>query len=245
MSVLSIDLAYKHYKDIGVAVLDTHSGYMSVKFVKIPLAGEPQPEALADFIVGVALEVGATLLLVDGPQGWKSPGNGLVHSRVCERRLNTPAKTGLPHLVKPANYGPFVEFSIRFFDELSSRDWPRLREPKKPGRNVAIETFPFSAWKSLGIAPLPAKSKVTGTVLDDRKAALARLFPIALADEPNHDELQAMVAGFGGLALERDALPDVSFAGESPFVLAGLYREGFIVNPVRPFPKAPMILPTH
>jgi hypothetical protein len=54
-----------------------------------------------------------------------------------------------------------------------------------------------------------------------------------------------MVAGFAGLALGRDALSEVFFAGKPPFVLAGTYREGFIVNPARPLRKAPIILLVH
>ena len=51
-------------------------------------------------------------MLLDGLQGWKNPANGLKHSRLCERILNTPAKTGILGRVKPVNYTKFVEFSI-------------------------------------------------------------------------------------------------------------------------------------
>jgi hypothetical protein len=42
----------------------------------------------------LADDLGAAALLIDGPEAWKDPDNGLQHSRVCERELNTPAKTG-------------------------------------------------------------------------------------------------------------------------------------------------------
>ena len=36
------------------------------------------------------------VLMLDGPQAWKSRDNGLEHARVSERQLNTACKTGLP-----------------------------------------------------------------------------------------------------------------------------------------------------
>ena len=44
------------------------------------------------------------VIVLDGPQAWKSRHNGLEHARVSERQLNTAAKTGLPGMVKPITY---------------------------------------------------------------------------------------------------------------------------------------------
>jgi hypothetical protein len=33
-------------------------------------------------------------LLLDGPQGWKSPQTGIPDMRICEPVLNTPGKVG-------------------------------------------------------------------------------------------------------------------------------------------------------
>jgi hypothetical protein len=35
-----------------------------------------------------------SILLLDGPQGWKSPQAGIPDMRICERVLNTPGKVG-------------------------------------------------------------------------------------------------------------------------------------------------------
>jgi len=232
MPILSIDLACRHHRDIGIALLDADTQCTRARFLEAALPGTPDPDVLAEYISNLAGGLGATLLLVDGPQGWKSPGNGLPHSRVCERRLNTPAKTGLPANVKPAAYGPFVQFSIAFFDGLDRRGWPRLREPGRTS-GVAIETFPHAAWRSLGLPSLPAKSKTTPLVLQDRRNTLLSVFPTRLEGEPNHDQLQALVAGYAGLAMARGDTQGFALAGEAPFLLDGIYREGFIATPLR------------
>lgn len=232
MPILSIDLAYRHHRDIGIALLDGDTQCTKVRFLKAGLHGTPDPEVLAEYISNLAGDLGATLLLVDGPQGWKSPSNELPHSRVCERQLNTPAKTGLPGSVKPAAYGPFVQFSVAFFDELDRKGWPRLPGTEKTA-GVAIETFPHAAWRSLNLRALPAKSKTSPSILKDRRNALLSVFPTRLDTEPNHDELQALVAGYAGLAIARCEAQGFALAGEAPFLLDGVVREGFITTPLR------------
>ncbi len=232
MPILSIDLACRHHRDIGIALLDRDTQCARARFLDAALPGTPDPDVLAEYISNLAGELGATLLLIDGPQGWKSPGNELPHSRVCERRLNTPAKTGLPGNVKPAAYGHFVQFSVAFFDGLERRGWPRLREPGRTS-GVAIETFPHAAWRSLGLQSLPAKSKTTPSILQDRRNALLSVFPTRLDAEPNHDQLQALVAGYAGLAMARGDTQGFALAGEAPFLLDGAFREGFIATPLR------------
>ena len=39
------------------------------------------------------------VIVLDGPQAWKSRHNGFEHARTSERQLNTAAKTGLPGMV--------------------------------------------------------------------------------------------------------------------------------------------------
>jgi hypothetical protein len=114
------------------------------------LTGAPDPELLAEFLVNLCEELGASVLTLDGPQGWKDPDNGLEHSRICERALHTPAKTGIPGIVKPGNYLPFVAFSIAVFDALGERGWPRYDGNLGENGRVAVESFPMSAWRSLG-----------------------------------------------------------------------------------------------
>lgn len=232
MPILSIDLAYRHHRDIGIALLDGDTQCTKVSFLKAGLPGTPDPEVLAEYIANLAGELGATLLLVDGPQGWKSPDNEFPHSRVCERRLNTPAKTGLPGNVKPAAYGPFVQFSVAFFDGLDRKGWPRLCETGNAA-GVAIETFPYAAWRSLDLRALPAKSKTSPSILQDCRNALLSVFPTRLDTEPDHDELQALVAGYAGLAIARREAQGFALTGEAPFLLDGVVREGFIATPLR------------
>lgn len=236
MPVLSVDLAYRRHRDIGVVLLTDDARELEARFLQVDLHGDPKPDTLAEYFVNLASESHASLLLVDGPQGWKDPHNGFEHSRVCERQLNTPAKTGLPGVVKPGNYGPFVAFSIAFFDQLSARGWPRYQLANNTA-GTAVETFPLAAWRSLGLPTLPAKTKTSPTVLRQAKDALLAARPTRLAAEPNHDELQALVAAFAGLALVRGSAAEVLLAGKPPFLLEGTYREGFIACPLRERPR--------
>ena len=123
MSIVSVDLAHKSYRDVGVAVLEAQLKQIRCEFHKILISGPPDTAQLADYLNGLCAERGATVLFIDGPQAWKAPDNGLIHARLCERALNTPAKTGLPEVVKPVNYGPFVRFSINVFGRLQERGW--------------------------------------------------------------------------------------------------------------------------
>src|SRR6185312_2288012 len=118
MTVVSVDLAYRDYRDFGMAVLDDGPSGATYELVLFAngSAQRPTPEHVADIAIDVCKSAGASLILLDGPQGWKDPSNGLTHSRLCERILNTPAKTGLPGNVKPANYLRFVEFAVQVFD---------------------------------------------------------------------------------------------------------------------------------
>ena len=51
---------------------------------------------------------------------------------------------------------------------------------------------------------------------------------------PNHDELQAVVSGLAGVYLERGDWSRCEVVGEPPFELDGSWREGVIVNALRP-----------
>lgn len=232
MPVVSVDLAYRDHRDIGVVVLEQSATRIKVDRVPARMEGVPDPEALAEFLAELCVQRGASVLLLDGPQGWKDPANGLAHSRVCERALNTPAKTGLPGSVKPANYEPFVSFSIHVFDALAELGWPRFSCADASVSRTCVESFPFSAWRAIGIPPLPSKAKTRPPVLADRVAALRGIFPLELIGLPTHDELQALVSGLAGLALERGEISSVVVVGIAPFLLDGSVREGYIVNPL-------------
>lgn len=235
--IVSADLAYRTYRDTGIAVLQAGTDRVDCTFVDAAAAGlngPPAPELLAEFLARLCDELGATVLILDGPQGWKDPDNGLEHSRLCERALHTPAKTGLPGIVKPGNYLPFVVFAIAVFDALDERGWPRYSGDFGDGSKVAVESFPMSAWKSLGLPMLPAKSRSRPEDLTSRVEGLQRRFPLHLTSDPNHDELQALVSGLAGVGLLGSPLLGTASAGVAPYKRDGVWREGIIINPAMP-----------
>jgi hypothetical protein len=178
---------------------------------------------------------GIRLLILDGPQGWKDPGSELVHCRRCERILNAPAKTGIAGQVKPANYTRFVEFSIDVFAELISHGARLACSPRiEPSTDhlLVLESLPLSAWRKLKIPPLPAKSKATEADCAERFFAVAKLFGLKSTLRPSHDELQALIAGLGGVAILGGNTHGYLAEGSPPFRHEGCWVEGFIVNPM-------------
>jgi hypothetical protein len=184
---------------------------------------------------------GIRVLMLDGPQAWKSRSNGLEYARVSERQLNTAAKTGLPGMVKPLTYRPFAEFCLDVYDALCRRGWRRLEAREQPSspqdqnqERVLVESCPHSAWKSLGIKPLPTKRKARVSDLAEAFGALRALIPLTVSRPPNHDQLQAIVGGLPGLALEEHNTAGARIVGAPPRREEGHWREGFIVLPVPP-----------
>lgn len=185
---------------------------------------------------------GISIMMLDGPQAWKSHSNGLEHSRVSERQLNTAAKTGLPGMVKPVTYRAFAEFCLDVYDALCRRGWRRLdtlAQPGSPPLRVLVESYPHAAWKSLGLKPLPAKRRARVSDLAEAYGALNGLIPITTNRPPNHDQLQAIVGGLPGLALEERNTTAARIVGNPPRREGGHWREGFIVLPVAPSPPKP------
>jgi Protein of unknown function (DUF429) len=240
LSVLSIDLAHKSYVDIGACSLRIAKSHIKATPIRLPalgLTGRPEPSVFSKTIVALAEQLGARLLFIDGPQGWKAPDNGLLHSRICERQLSTQGKTGLPGFTKPANYAPFIAFAVDLFDQLASCGYSRLPDKSAlfSSNRFAIESFPTSAWRSLGLKPLSGKANTPAGTVQAKLAELCRLLPISVegAEDLTHDELQALIAGLAGIAVEGHASCAVTLAGVAPFELNGSWREGFIVNPAR------------
>jgi hypothetical protein len=127
MPVVSVDLAYLDYRDFGMVVLEDGSSgaeYQLCQFANSS-AQTPTPERVANTIIDACKNVGAALVVLDGPQGWKDPLNGSDHSRLCERLAHTSGKTGFPGNVKPASYLRFFEFAIRVFDAFHLSGWER------------------------------------------------------------------------------------------------------------------------
>jgi hypothetical protein len=199
--------------------------------------GPVDANLLAGFLNHMATVRGIQVMMLDGPQAWKSRDNGCVHARVSEQQLNTAAKTGLPGMVKPLTYRPFAEFCLDVYDALCRRGWRRLATREQPGRapeRVLVESYPHAAWKALGLKPLPSKRRAKITDLVEAYGALRRVVPFTTSRPPNHDQLQAIVGGLPGLALEARDAAGAQFVGAPPRREDGHWREGFIVLPTPP-----------
>lgn len=232
MRILSVNLAHRDPRDLGIAVLRAEDliHVDLVRHEKLGLARPLDPESLADALVGLAESSHCSWIAVDGPSGWKDPDNGLVHSRVCDRELNAPAKVGLPGEVKPRSYTIFVKFSIALFDRLSARGYARLCGPDTPpDQPTSVEILPLACWSRFQLQRLPAKSRCTTEALAACTAALGPLVSFDVA--PSHDELQATIGGIAVLWLLLGQADRVLLAGRAPFVLENQWREGFIVVP--------------
>jgi hypothetical protein len=251
MAVLSVDLAYRRWSDLGVVILDRvqveKGAKMSANFVIsceiIPFSAPPEgpgpvnANVLAGQLNHMCAARDIHVIMLDGPQAWKSNANGIDHCRVSERQLNTSAKTGLPGMVKPVTYRAFAEWSLDVFDALSRRGWRRLATMGQPGNQperILVESYPHAAWKSLGLKPLPSKRRARVSDLAEAFAALRSLIPFKTNRPPNHDQLQAIVGGLAGLALEDRTAGDTRIVGKPPRREDGHWREGFIVLPVAP-----------
>jgi len=193
------------------------------------------PEVLAGRLNHLCGVRGVRVMLLDGPQAWKSEQNGLEHARVSERELNTAGKTGLPGVVKPVTYRAFAEFCMDVYDALCRRGWRRLTTRDQcgnPSERVLVESYPHAAWKSLGLSPLPSKRRCRVSDLATAMASLRAAVPLRVNRPPNHDQLQAIVAGLAGLAIADRSSEGTRLVGEPPRREQGHWREGFIALPV-------------
>ena len=86
-------------------------------------------------------------------------------------------KTGLPGHSKPSSYLGFISFAIDLFDALAELGWPRLPDKSalSSTSRFAIESFPTSAWRTLGLKPLPGKVNTPDGVIEEKLAELASL----------------------------------------------------------------------
>jgi hypothetical protein len=247
VAILSVDLAFRRWSDLGIVVLDRareNAGSGQERPIEceiIPslpageVAGPVDANTLAGRLNHLCTVRGIRAIMLDGPQAWKSLSNGLEHSRVSEKQLNTAAKTGLPGMVKPATYRAFAEFCLDVYDALCRRGWRRLETREQPGSppdRVLVESYPHAAWKSLGLKPLPSKRRCKISDLAEYYGALRSLIPITTDRPPNHDQLQAIVGGLPGLALETNDAIAARIVGNPPRREGGHWREGFIALPV-------------
>jgi hypothetical protein len=235
--VLSIDLAYKKARDFGVCLVEARRGQpLKAEFIPAEQLINDPPEAgqCARAIFEFCKKHRARVVLLDGPQGWKDPESPLPHSRLCEKILFTQGKTGTAGWAKPGGFTHFAAFSIGVFAELVSLGGElvssALVKAPKDGLLV-VESYPTSAWRKLGIRPLPGKAKAKRIDIQDRLFRLHELFGFHADREPTHDELQALVAGVAGVAILTGKPSGHCIQGSPPREVNGVIVEGFIVNP--------------
>jgi hypothetical protein len=267
MPVLSVDLACRSWSDLGVVLLEQKGIQDDLEIAcEIIRWNDPYPPPVVELAIRlneICIERNAGVLMLDGPQAWKSEDNGQEFCRVSERELNTSAKTGLPGNVLPGTYERFVGYCLALYDALGRLGWQRLATREQADAipsKILVESYPNAAWKSLGISPLPAKRKCRVSHLAEAYAALTELLPITTSQPPNHDQLQAIVGGLPGLAIELSAIQHGSagvpvadhlasriqsrIVGQPPRQEGGHWREGFIAIPVSPsLPSARSVKP--
>ena len=165
--VLSIDLAHKKARDFGICLIEKRKDQaLKIKFIPPQELINDPPEAAqcAQAIYDYCACHEIAVVFLDGPQGWMHPDSELKDKRRCEKLLNAMAKAGREGQVKPRNFKQFVEFSIAVFSELTRRGVDLVKDPVvqiPDDRLLAAESYPRSAWKKLGIRPLPGKKKTT------------------------------------------------------------------------------------
>lgn len=243
MAIMSVDLAFRRWTDLGLVVLEGGGGNAPVHCEILGWddggngPGVVQAEILAGRLNHFCNVRDIRVLMLDGPQAWKSRSNGHAHARISERLLNTAAKTGLPGMVKPITYRGFAEFCVDVYDALCRRGWRRLDTTAAPGdgtERVLVESYPCAAWKALGLKALPSKRRAKVSDLAESFAALNALIPLEVNRPPNHDQLQAIVGGLPGLALEVRDYDGARIVGTPPRREDGQWREGYIVLPIAP-----------
>ena len=238
MTILSIDLASRRYSDFGIAQLEPGSVQPSFPAPEqLGLAGKPEPASCAQAIARYAAQEGVSVLLLDGPQGWKYPHSPIAHMRLCERVFNTPGRTGVPGHVKPRTYQGFISFSIALFTQLRLEyGWALLEEAweLRSGQRWIVETFPSAAWRTLGLHKLPAKARTETSELGRFQTSLALATGYQLPHPLSHDQLQAAVVLPAGEAIARKDSGGIVLAGFDPLPGPGdIVYEGWIVCPCR------------
>lgn len=233
MTVLSVDLASRRYRDNGIALLRGSWGHARCEILSadtLGLHGEPDAQTFAAVLHDVAVQAGARLILLDGPQGWRAEQSALVHQRQCERESLAPGKTGLPGVVKPATWTRMALFSVALFDALHAHGWPRITAAWN-GERAAIESFPTQAWRSLGLPAMPGRASTPS--VEPWRAHLAALGVQDVPATSTHDEVQAAVAALVGLQLLDGGINAVDARGCDPHRDGEHWREGWILSPRR------------
>lgn len=236
--VLSIDLASKLYSDFGFCLLQESQGaIVDISFPSLHdfcLMGSPDPVSFASATNEFCIKHKVSILMLDGPQGWKDPGNDMC-MRTCEKHVNAMGKTGRRGQVKPKPFTSFVCFSTKVFYYLNQVDKFSLVKNREisflHGEKLLVETYPRSAWESLKIKPLPSKKKHKEEDIMYNWAELSRRFHLPKTKKPTHDELCALVSGLAGVAISAGDESGYIALGSPPLDGGGHLLEGYIINP--------------
>ncbi len=210
MTILSIDLARRSWSDIGVVLLESTESSISCEIVTWEGIHPPPVVELALRLNATCLERGANILMLDGPQAWRSEDT--KSGKPSDMRAPVPpANLDSASATLPENYERFVGYCLALYDALGRLGWQRpvARDPRSHNRRrsvgeqrILLESYPNAAWKSLGIAPLPDRDKCRVSNLAENWHALVDVLPLTVNRPPNFSQLQAIVGGLPGFAIE-------------------------------------------
>lgn len=235
-NVLSVDLASRRYRDFGFAFLaDDEEDPEFPRPSDFGLSDPPDPAKLAAALAAYAHDRSVGVILLDGPQAWRHPRSPIEHMRLCERVLNTPGKTGTPGQAKPRTYLGFIQFSIDVFTYLREiSGWPLLTQTWADvgAEGWLVESFPSSAWSTLGLERLPSSAR-SAKKADPWRRDLAAVTGWDLPSGLSHDQLQATVVLPAGQAIVRGDADHLILVGVDPIEEHGQVYEGLIAVPRR------------
>ena len=257
MAVLSVDLAYRRWSDLGIVVLDRTQGAAARRSTTarargrsparsfLPAAagqddGPIDANVLAGRLNHLCAVRGIRVMMLDGPQAWKSKTNGFAHARVSERQLNTAAKTGLPGMVKPVTYRPFAEFCLDVYDALCRRGWrrwtraaaspPTVPQGSRSGGELSLRGVEVAGPYAAALEA-PRQGERSGRGL--RRAARADSLHHRSAAQ-SRPACRPSSAGCRASRSTSATPPAVRIVGNPPRREDGHWREGFIVLPLPP-----------
>jgi len=232
MPVLSVDLACRSWSDLGVVLLEQKGPQIVCDIIRWNEPYSPPVVELALRLNQICVERGAGVLMLDGPQAWKS-------EEASRADLSEPSgSSGIAD-----SYERFVGYCLALYDALGRLGWQRLAAQERSGKSrktqkLLVESYPHAAWNSLGIAPLPARKVCRVSHLAEAYASLTALLPITSSQPPNHNQMQAIVGGLPGLAIEDRKRPGLRAApgtvGWFPKWQDEQWRQGFHVQPAAP-----------
>jgi hypothetical protein len=259
VAILSVDLAYRRWADLGIVVLERIPGFADepgpsgnapISCEMISSTGGAVDSGLDDGRVAGDILTGRlnhlcgirkiSVMVVDGPQAWKSHENGFQHSRVSERQLNTAGRPGFQAWSSPSRSGHSLSSALTFTTasavgtgraESTSSTRSAKRHDQQPH---CCRELSVCCMEALGLKPLPSKRRATVSDLAEAYGALCSGIPIITNRPPNHDQLQAIVGGLPGLAIEERNSGAMRIVGNPPHREDGYWREGFIVLPLPP-----------